>query len=145
MTKRPGFTMPFKKQGGTVTIDKGRFRRLLQRLDDGEYDITVERHVNSRSKKANAAYWACIVNPISEHTGYEADEVHELLKRFCNPKVIEVTDKDTGVVEEVTIGASTAAMNVEEFNLFFKRCQQFAAEKLDCYCPDPDPEYMFNR
>lgn len=143
---RPGFALGAEKKDGKLSLDsEQRYRALLARLRDGRYTVTIEREVQSRSGKANAAYWATIVTPISEHTGYEPDEVHELLKRFCNPKVVTVTDKETGVVEEVTIGGSTASMTNEEFTIYFKRCQQFAAEKLDCYCPDPDPEFSFNR
>lgn len=144
MSSRPGFTVPAELKDGKLDLDRARMATLLGRLKDGKYEIRVERWVSSRSQKQNRAYWACIVAPISEHTGYEPDEVHELLKRFCNPKTVEMVNKDTGETEEVTLGASTAGMNVEEFNLFFKRCQQFAAEKLDCYCPDPNEEYAFD-
>jgi hypothetical protein len=126
-------------------MDRERFRKLASALKDGEYTITVERYVANRSNRANAAYWACIVTPISEHTGYEKDEVHALLKQFCNPKVVEIVDKDSGEVTEVTIGGSTASLTMEEFSLYFKRCQQFAAEKLDVYCPDPNEEYAFEK
>jgi hypothetical protein len=145
MTPRPVIYLPLEKKDGKVEIDRLRFAKLLEQLKDGKYDLTIERWVRSRSGKQNRAYWACIVGPISEHTGYEADEVHELLKFYCNPKTIEVLNPRTGVVEEVTVGGSTAAMNIEDFNLYFARCQQFAAEKLDCECPDPNEEHAFNK
>lgn len=145
MSKQTGFTLPATKADGNWTFDKARFQQLASRLKDGAYEFVVEAVRKSRSLRINRAYWACIVNPISEHTGYEPDEVHELLKRFCNPKTVEMVDKETGEVEEVTIGGSTASMTTEDFNLYFARCQQFAAERLDCICPDPDPEYQLHR
>lgn len=141
---RPGFSLPAELKDGKLGLDRGRMARLLSRLKDGKYEITIEKWTSSRSAKQNRAYWACIVAPISEHTGYQPDEVHELLKHYCNPKTVEVVNRATGEVEEVTLGGSTAGMNVEEFNLFFARCQQFAAEKLDTICPDPNEEYAFN-
>jgi len=141
---RPGFTLPAKKEDGKWSFDKHRFQRLTERLSDGPYDFIVEKHVNSRSGKQNRAYFACIVRPCSESSGYEEDEVHELLKRYCNPKTVEMLNKQTGEVEEVIIGGTTTAMNIEEFSLYFKRCQQFAAETWDCYCEDPNEEHSFN-
>jgi hypothetical protein len=133
-----------KKVEGKTVFDLDRFPRLLARLSDGEYDVVVEKHVNRRSGQQNKAYRACIVRPCSESSGYHEDEVHELLKRFCNPKTVGILNKETGGIEDVTIGGSTTALNVEEFELYRKRCQQFAAEKWDCYCPDPNEEYMFD-
>lgn len=145
MSHRPGFSLPAELKGGTMTLSRSRLKTLLARLKDGKYSVTVERWVDSRSERQNRAYWACIVAPISEHTGYEPDEVHELLKRFCNTKRVEVMNKETGEVTEVEIGGSTATLNVEEFSLYFRRCQQFAAERLDVYCPDPNEEYAFDK
>lgn len=137
-------SLPATVTDGRLDLDRERLQRLLDRLKDGKYELTLERWVSSRSAKQNRAYWACIVAPISEHTGYQPDEVHELLKHYCNPKTVEVVNKATGEVDEVTIGGSTAGMNVEEFNLYFARCQQFAAETLDTICPDPNEEYAFS-
>lgn len=124
-------------------MDREQFTKLWKSLKPGDYSVTVEPFVDNRSQRQNRAYWACIVTPISEHTGYEPEEVHELLKRFCNAKVVALLNKDTGELEDVTIGTSTASLTIEEFSLYFKRCQQFAAEKLDVYCPDPNEEYAF--
>lgn len=145
MSRQPGFAMRAVKKGGKRIMDRDRFERLWARLADGVYDFIVERHVATRSLKQNRAYWPCIVAPCSESSGYHPDEVHEILKRFCNAKTVTVLNKATGEMEEVTIGGSTTTLDVEQFSLYFKRCQQFAAETWDCYCPDPNEEYAFEK
>lgn len=143
MSQRPGFTIAADLKDGKLVLDRERMARKLALLKDGKYEITVERWVATRSAKQNRAYWPCIVEPCSESSGYHPDEVHEILKRFCNPKTVEMVNRETGEVTEVIIGGSTAALNVEEFSNYFKRCQQFAAETWNCYCPDPNEEHMF--
>jgi len=144
VSQHPSFTLSAAVKDGRLTFDHERLARLVRRLKDGKYDLIVERHVNSRSLRQNRAYWPCIVKPCSDSSGYEPDEVHEILKRFCNPKTVEIVNKATGEVEEVIIGGSTTGLNVEEFSNYFARCQQFAAETWDCYCPDPNQEFMFD-
>lgn len=150
MTHRPGFqigcTKSTKENGDPlVTLDSDeRYRRMLTKLKDGRYTVTFDREVHSRSAAQNRAYWGLIVEPCSESSGYEKDEVHEILKRFCNPKIVAVLNTETGEMEEVTIGGSTVSLNVEEMSAYYKRCQQFAAEKWDSYCPDPNEEGQFS-
>jgi hypothetical protein len=141
---RPGFTMFAEKKDGKTTFDRERFKRLWDRLPDGKYDLTAEKHTHSRSLQQNKAYWALIVKPCSDSSGYEEDDVHEILKQRCNPKFVSVLNTDTGEIEEMKIGGSTTTLNVEEFSAYYKRCQQFAAETWDCYCPDPNEEGQFS-
>lgn len=142
---RPGFSIRATKASGKLSLaDEDRYRALAKRLPDGEYDVVVEKHVHSRSAAQNRAYWLLIVSAISEHTGYEPDEVHELLKVRCNPKTVSIVNRESGAVEEQIIGGSTTGMNVEEFSAYYARCQKFAAEMLDCYCADPNEEQQFS-
>lgn len=144
MSHRPGFSLSADVKDGTLKIDDARLARLVARLKDGKYELSLERWVATRSAKQNRAYWPCIVKPCSESSGYEPDEVHDILKRFCNPKTVEILNRETGEVQEVIIGGSTTTLDVEEFSNYFRRCQQFAAETWDCYCPDPSEEFMFD-
>lgn len=142
LSSRPGFSVQARKANGQLAIDP-RFPEFLSRLPDGNYVVAVEKEAFGRSAAQNRAYWGLIVAPCSESSGYEPDEVHELLKRFCNPKTISMVNKATGEVEDVTIGGSTTALTVEEFSAYYRRCQQFAAERWDCDCPSPNEERSF--
>jgi len=144
MSNRPGFTLRATKTGDETIFDRERFKQLWRRLRDGEYDLTVEKHVDSRTAKQNAYYHAVVVDMLADYWGVDHDDAHELIKLHCNKKTVNVVDKDTGEVDEVTIGASTANLNKEEWSLFIERCQRWAAMEFHVVLPDPDPEWMFN-
>lgn len=144
---RPGFTigLTWDQEQKRATLDsEDRYRQLMGRLTSGRYTVTIEKEVHSRSAAQNRAYWLLVVGSISDHTGYEPDEVHELLKVRCNPKTITIINRETGESEEQVIGGSTTGLNVEEFSAYYRRCQQFAAETLDCYCSDPNEDSQFS-
>lgn len=142
---RPGFSLPAKKEGSEWTFDKQRFKTLAAQLKDGPYTLIVERFVDGRSNKQNAYYHAVVVELLADYWGLDHEDAHELIKLHCNPKVVEVVNKDTGETEEQTIPGSTAKLNREEWSLFIERCQRWAATEFNVVIPDPDPEWMFNR
>lgn len=137
--------MPARKQNGKLELlDEARYRRLLARLPDDDYDVTLEKHRKAGSAKQRGYYHAVIVDILADYWGVEHDDAHELIRQNCNKKIVEVVNKETGEVEEVAIGASTAGMNVEQWNLFIERCQRWAAMEFHVVIPNPDPEWMFN-
>ncbi len=59
-------------------------------LDDKKWEITVKRHRKRRSLKQNNLMWMWIdeITPyVSEATGYEKDEIHELFKQNFLPHI----------------------------------------------------------
>lgn len=145
MSHQPGFTLPAKKERGKWAFDQEQFKRLGAKLADGDYVFSVSRFVAKRSLKANAYYHGVIVEILADYWGLEHDDAHELIKQHCNNKVVEVVNKDTGEVEEKTIGVSTASLDKEAWTLFIERCQRWAAIEFNVVIPDPDPEWMFNQ
>jgi len=136
---RPVFVIGATFADEKFTLDSdAKYRSFLRTLTPGRYLVSIEKETHSRSLKQNAYYHGVIVAAVSETTGYEPDEAHEVLKHFCNPKVVTVTNRETGVAEEVRIGGSTASLTVEDFAAFCSRCQRWAAETLSCYIPDPN-------
>lgn len=139
MTHRPTFSLGAEFKDGNLKLDnERRYVDLLKHLKPGRYTVLIEKETHSRSLKQNAYFHGVIVQAVSDHTGYEFDEAKELLKRFCNPKTLEVVNKESGGVDEVIIGGSTASLSVEDFAAFCSRCQRWAAETLDIYIPDPN-------
>lgn len=41
--------------------------------------VSVEKYKKARSTEANAYWWAAIVHPLAEHTGYSPQEMHREL------------------------------------------------------------------
>lgn len=143
---RPGFSIRATKANGKLSLaDEDRYRALAKRLPDGEYDVVIEKHVESRTLKQNAYFHAVIVDELAEYWGVDHDDAHELIKQHCNPKIVSVINKETGEVDEQTIAGSTAKLKKDEWGPFIERCQRWAAEKFNVVLPDPNPEWMFEK
>ncbi len=64
----------------------------------------------SRSSCQNRFYWKCVIQPISDSTGFGGPEVHDLMKhKFLCP------------------GSSTTELTTQEFSTYLVQCQAWAA------------------
>jgi hypothetical protein len=91
----------------------------------------VQKRTYSRSKKQNAYYWGVILEILSEHTGFEPEELHQILKE----RFLTYTKKYKGYVYKLT--RSTATLNITEFSDYNEKIKKLAAEKFKLYIPDP--------
>ena len=126
-------------QRGKLTVRAwNRVQRQLERSKDGEYVIRIERRHAHRSQQQNRFYWGVCVHLVSEHTGYDPDEVHQLAKQMFLPKTLALADGNGEVVGEYVLGGSTTKLNTVEFGEFIERFRRWAAEMLDVVIPDPE-------
>lgn len=154
---RPGFTIGAKRiteRGKPPRLEfdnTDRYRALLGKLNVERVTVTVEKEIKARSLKQNNFFHAVVVPLLADYWGLDAamkaefEEAKDLIKLHCNAKTVEIVNKTTGEVREVTIGGSTSALNKEEWGLFIDRCQRWAAIEFGVVIPDPDPEFMFNK
>ena len=91
--------------------------------------VSVERHRDRRSNQANRYYWY-ILGLISDHTGFERDELHELFKKRFNPITVDLGGEET-------IGGSTKKMPPDQFYEYVERIRRFALDDLHVTTPDP--------
>lgn len=103
---------------------------------DCEVLVTIERVRATRSQAQSRWYWGVIVKAISDSTGYDPLEVHELLKEKFLPKTLALPDKH-GVADEFVIGGSTSKLNKVEFGEYCEAVRRWAAECLAIDIPDP--------
>ncbi len=94
-------------------------------------DIRVTRWKENRSEKQNGYYWAVVVKMISEHTGFDMDETHEVLKRKFLGYIKEYKGERFWFVK------STTALKTDEFSEYVENCRRFAATDLQVVIPDP--------
>ena len=80
------------RRGRLRTRNRARFLRRIGRMRDGEVELIVRRHGATRSAAQNAWYFAGIVTPLAEHTGYDVDEMHQLLKQLFLSKALAVCE-----------------------------------------------------
>lgn len=76
----------------------------------------------TRSNPQNKYYFGVIVDMISQETGNEPEETHELLKlKFLKPMGKQ----------------NTTQLDTREFNLYIEKIQRWAAQELSMVIPDP--------
>jgi hypothetical protein len=124
--------------GGKLRIRNRRaFDLALAAMKDGtEVIVTIEKVRATRSQAQNRWYFGVIVKSISDCTGYDPLEVHELLKEKFLPKTLALPDKH-GEANEFVIGGSTSKLNKVEFGEYCEAVRRWAAESLSIDIPDP--------
>lgn len=108
-----------------------------QQFEGKEVDIEIEKAKRKRSNPQNSYLWGVCYKLISDHTGYEIDEVHEMCKAKFNPKMKEIANKKTGEIETIQYSGSTTKMTTVEFMDFVAQIQRFFAP-LGINIPDPN-------
>lgn len=87
--------------------------------EDTDIEVIIRKHKSKRSNSQNRyMYW--VWNFVSEHYGYEPNDVKDLMKDKYLPKEeINVG----GVIKQRSI--STASLNTEQQELFMERVRKF--------------------
>lgn len=118
---------------GTLKLaDRSAFTRAMKRMRAGNVIVAVQHPTTGRSAQANRYYWGVVLAAISEHTGYEQDELHEYFKKRFNPVSVALADG------EETVGGSTSRMDVSAFHDYVERIRRFALTELNVTIPDPN-------
>lgn len=111
-------------------------QHVITNLDHGKkWDVEIKRKTSGRSLSQNALYWRWmgnIASLVSDHTGYEKDEVHELFKEaFLTPKIITI-----GCMEVSTY--STKTLTTKEMKEYMDRIDRFCIQNLGISLPIPE-------
>ena len=107
--------------------DKQTLFNYLKELES-DYIVKVKKQRNNRSNMQNNYYWACIVQPLANFTGFFPDEMHDTLKvKFASEwQSIEINEKQIGLQ---TVN-STARMNTKEFEIYADQIRIWALTEL---------------
>lgn len=129
------------EHGGAIT-DEGKlvldapaaFAGAMRDMKRGRVTIRVAIDRAGRSAQANRYYWGVVLRHISEHTGFEVDELHEYFKQTYNPVQVRIGH------DETVVGGSTRHLNTQQFHDYVERIRRFAATELGITLPDPYPQ-----
>lgn len=114
--------------GGKLQLrDREGLDRFVSGLEGKEVELAIRLRRRRRSDSANAYFHGVVCKLISEHLGYELEEVKELLKSmflkierdgrsFCRP---------------------TSSLDSKAMWEFIDRCIRWAAIELNLVIPDP--------
>jgi len=90
---------------------------------------------NKRTTSQNAYYFGVVVAILSEHTGYETEEIHEILKHIFLGFEMKKIGK-----EKVLVRKSTKTLSTIDFITYLDKIQRWAAIDLDVYIPSPEEQ-----
>lgn len=110
-------------------------QHVISNMDcEKKWSVEIKRKTSGRSLSQNALYWRWmneIAALVSEHTGYEKDEVHELFKaKFLTPKIVRV-----GIDEIKTY--STKGLTTKEMVDYMDRVDRYCIQALGISLPLP--------
>ncbi len=120
------------KQGKVKLDAPEKYLVYLSGLEGQRVELTLKKERHSRTLSQNAYYWGVVIEILSEHFGYEPDEMHEALKiKFLKKH------EDSNLV---TV-SSTAKLSTEEFGEYLDKIMRWAATEYQCYIPEAG-EYL---
>ena len=124
-------------------IEKGRFipsssrnwQNALKLNEGKQVTITIGRMTKERSNPQNSYLWGVVYRMIADETGNSTDDVHEEMKRMF------LTTQTSG---PIPMTKSTTKLTTVEFQAYFEKIIQWAAEFLNMYIPLPDENEMWH-
>ena len=93
----------------------------------------------SRSNNQNRYYWSVVVGILSEETGYDANEIHEMIKRKFLTEHRIVKGKK-GQVLQLDVDGSTTDLDTKQFEELMSKIRIWASRDLSIYIPEPNEE-----
>lgn len=94
----------------------------------GRVELTVKKFRKSRSVQQNRYYFGVVLKIISDHTGYETEDLHNHFKtHFLKKKVGKLTSY-----------YSTTKLDTLQFTDYLDKVIRFAEQRLDLNIPSPD-------
>ena len=123
----------YVQEGKVKILDTHDYLAHLQKLENKDVYITVQKVRNIRSQQQMRYYFGVIVKLLSEHTGYEPEEMHEILKSEFAPL------KEVKLGHEVKMihGCTHDLFKDNFFSDYIERIQRWAAQDLKVVIPDP--------
>ncbi len=90
-----------------------------------------------RSGCQNRYYWGVVIDLLSEHTGFDREEMHEVLKHKFLRKTVWIHKKG-GIEEQSIITKSTTGLTTKQFEEYLSGIRQWASADLGVFLPEPN-------
>ena len=122
----------FVKNGKITFQNREQFDKDLLGNEGKTVFITVREQKNRRSLNLNSYYWAVVVNLVSQDTGYDKEEAHEVLKSMF----LRTRYQIKGIWVDGM--KSTTKLSNQEMTEYIEEVKRFATSSLGLYIPDPN-------
>jgi len=120
---------------GGNEVDIRKVTNALSMLEqDQAYFIRIEKVKKIRTLSQERYYRGVVVKIISDETGYEPSETHDVLKEmFAEKREIMLPNG-----KKIQIPLSNADMDTKQYSGYVDACRNWAAQELNCFIPAPD-------
>lgn len=116
------------EKGKLLLDDQNRFLAHISKFEGQSIELSLKKRRETRSDSSNRYYWGVIIEILSNHLGYDKNEMHEALKlKFLSEP------GENGL----TRIHSTARLKTDEFIQYTNNVVIWAARDLQIYIPDP--------
>ena len=115
-------------KGGKFKPQDSDFSKAFYHYEGKEVTVTIARRKKTRSNNQNGYLHGVVYKILSEHLGYNPDEIHDLMR-------IKFWFKFIG---DIKIPKSTTKMSTLEFESYCSNVRTFASIDLGCYIPLPN-------
>ena len=115
------------KNGKTVWYAPDRVIQFIAGLEGCRISVEIEKWSPRRSDQANRFYWGVVLPAMSETTGFEIPECHEIGKHLF--LLVEKNGR--------TFARSTATLSKPEFSEYLDKFIRWLAMELGVVISDP--------
>jgi len=123
----------FKRDGKLHIQNKEMYNKWIGKLSDGPLEMIIRKPISKRTNSMNAYLWGVVYKLISEETGYEDDQVHQLMKQNFGLREEMQMGRENSIVPK-----STTKYTIEEMSEYWREITQWAAEFLKLQIPEPN-------
>lgn len=119
-----------KKNGNLVFDNPEAFAVAKSLIPEGKrFELTLDKERVARTTQSNKYLWGVVYAIISEHTGYDPEQVHDAMKeKFASQRL------ESGLM----ITERTSKMDTIRFSKYVDDIKRFAAEFFGLNIPDAD-------
>jgi len=114
-------------KGKEVFDNPERYAVHKSKLEGQRFELVLRKETHRRTDQQNRYMWGIVYEIISDHTGYDPEQVHDAMKVMFASQHL-----DNGL----TITERTSKMDTVRFTKYIEDIKRWAAEFLGCYIPE---------
>jgi hypothetical protein len=123
------------KENKLRIFEQSRLTNLISTLNNQKVELILRKDNKKRTLNANAYYWGVIIKLLSNYTGYESEEMHEILKyKFLGYEIVDFRG------EKIVKINSTKNLDKDKFQEYVQKCVRWG-NSLGVEFPSPDEIY----
>jgi len=125
---------------GVLDYDTHLALQLLKEMENGKYEISVNKWKSTRSLNQNRYYWKVVIGTLAEHTKQTPQMMHSILGFMFLKQ--EVPEDAKTLCEYLELDGfnrikSTTELGTKDFETFMEECRRWGAT-ISCNILEPN-------